>query len=267
MDSLYKKLLNGTTEETTTSGDIAYAPQMLAPPVTPAPMYPAKKKKKRKKANEALFEDIDEQVNNVQIEILTEFNKIISQSGLTIDKFVNKFGMKSNITANNVLSRYGYALDTMRLKEALPYELGENEMILDAISNKQSLSRFEYTNEYPYLYGGKLKAVMNGVTLTYDGYIESGYNEFEQITIDDSDVIKLIDDELVGIKISGNTIFPTNQRFDDNFYTELKDIILSHDDEEPEKEETDNTKPSGIRSRATRSRADRSRAKRGLSYG
>jgi len=246
-ESLYKKLLKGTVEaeETTTSGDIAFSPQMMSPPIKPASMYP--KKKKRKKMPESLQEDIDTQVIDVQREILSGFNKVIDNSGLTIDEFVKKFGMKNNITANNVLSRYGFALDTMRLKKALPSELGENEMILDAINNKQTLARFEYTNEYPYLYGGKLKAVMNGVTLIYDGYVESGYNDFEQITIEDDEVIKKIDDEMTNVKVTGNVVFPLNGNFDEKFYTELKDIVLSDSADEVPEKEIDSVRSRGVR--------------------
>jgi hypothetical protein len=229
---LYNKLKKEDTDETTTSDAIAFSPQMMSPPIKPAPMIQTKKK--RKKLGGVLMEDINNQVELVQKDILVEFNKIIADSDLTIDLFVQHFGIKNNITPNNVLARYGYNLDLARLKDALPEELGENEMILEALQNKQTLARFKYTNEFPYLYGAKIKSVLNGVTLIYDGYIESGYNRFEQITIQDDDVIEYAEDGLSNVKIDKNVIFPLNGRFDEQFYKELEDVVLSYDEEVPD---------------------------------
>lgn len=105
-------------------------------------------------------------------------------------------------------------------------DIGNIEMVLDAMKKHKPLRAFEPFVKYDYLVGSRIRSYVKGTEIVLEGFVDMLFQASEKITTDDKDLIDKLP-EYKTIKVVGKTIYPVGNRFVRGFFKTLKDLIKS----------------------------------------
>jgi hypothetical protein len=246
MDNLYNKM-----REETTSGDIAYTRGEVRTSVTPEEKDFLKDKSGRRnketlrgqmarlrKRRQEVKEDIDNKIPELKAQIIKDIQDAVKRSRISVNYFVSVFrgGRARDLTPGSVAVKFYKQSDSLSELEAkLPDDIGELELLSNAVKEQRPLAGYAPFDEYYHLFGATIAAVIVGAAVIYEGYKDLNFTESEKLTINDPAKADLISKSISSAKVSGKTIYPLGGVFTVEFYKELRDILLS--DNKPSKEE------------------------------
>jgi len=232
-DNIYSEARRAT-QETTTSGDIAFAPQMgfSAPSKADKDLLKDKRNKRRSlgvlsKRQQKLKEDFDERVPALKKKIVETLDRIIKESRLSAGAFVTVFPRHNkDITGNTALIKYqSMPQDEAKLQASLPDDVGELELIDAAVNEKRSLVGYDPFDEAKHVFGAKVVAQEHGVNMMYEGMIDKNFAQREYLYIGDFDIVERAEKEIGGVKSSHRVLYPVGGAFRPDFYRQLKELI------------------------------------------
>lgn len=201
-------------------------------------------KEEKRILREQLEKDISDlkgELSNVIDGIITEapIRKIIEHHSI----WYTMFGVKTYKTPNKVLIKSETKTKdlrklTRRLWDAYGDDKGYLELLIDAVENKQALGSYEVFKEHTFLYGTRIQSRYNGVTLVFEASVDLSFVEAETIYVDDTGVLDELEEDVGGIKVVKNLVFPVGPMFRPSVFMKLKSIIRGYE----EKEETEQDK-------------------------
>jgi hypothetical protein len=231
--------------EMTTSGDIAYTRGEVRTAVTPEEQDFLKDKSGKRnketlraqmarlrKRRQEVKEDIDQKIPELKAHIIDAIKDTVTHSRLSVNHFVAVFrgGRARDLTPGSVAVKFYKQADSMReLAAKLSDDVGELELLLNAIKEKRPLAGFVPFSDYYNLFGATLAATIVGTAVIYEGYEDLNFAENEKLTINDPAKADMIAKSIGSAKVSGKTIYPLGGVFTAEFYRELRDILLSDD--------------------------------------
>jgi len=105
-------------------------------------------------------------------------------------------------------------------------DIGTIEMIADYINNGKPLNTFEVFNDFDYLYGDIVESNYRSVRLAFESVVSMAFVPSERVSIFNAkDILDEIEENDDSVKVSGNSVYPKDKRFDVSFYKTLKSII------------------------------------------
>lgn len=111
------------------------------------------------------------------------------------------------------------------LLKAYENDIGNMEMLIEAFRDKTPLSAFDIFKQYDYIYGTRIRSNFLGTAMLFEATIDMTFVISETVFIDDQDIVDEAESDIKSIKVVGQVIYPRGDRFDNNFYRILYDII------------------------------------------
>jgi len=219
--------------EMTTSGDVAFAPQMgfRNPTSSELAALGLKKKKAMKEAED----EMNKKIPKLKVSIVKEVDNIIGKTKLSLNEFLTQFRDSKDMTSNRFVIRYMDVLDDIaKLEKSLPDDVGDLELILSALKGKRQLTAYDPFSGYDFLFGARIGVRINGVDLVYEGNMNFAFVETENLFLSDSDKAEEISDETDTFR-SDRLIFPKGGIFNKGFFKTVKDAILTDKEKEQKK--------------------------------
>jgi hypothetical protein len=106
-------------------------------------------------------------------------------------------------------------------------DLGNLELLLEALHSQKPLNVFKVFKDYPYLYGTRLYSRLDGIDLIYEGSVDMSYLVSESVAINDLDTIDQIEEDRKDVKVVKNLVYPTQGVFRNDFFGYLAEVIQS----------------------------------------
>lgn len=179
-------------------------------------------------------------------------DRYFESSDKTIKVWASVFGINRVITdSNKVAVTSGHkGRDIQKLYGRLLRAYGEDkgglEMLLEDIGSGRPLGAYTVLKKYDYLYGDRVVSIFQDVTLIFEAVIDTTRMTSESIYVSDADVLDELEDQLTSVKLVGNVIYPSGERFDVGFFSTFRSILEDTLEEmeveselESEKEEND----------------------------
>lgn len=219
--------------EATTSGDIAFARGEVR--TTPTEIERSLLKDKSRKMNKdtekrllRVKEAHDNKIPKLKIAIMRQIDGIIGNSPLGFERFHGEFGNLADIsgTMNSAIHFDNIPDDIEKLEKSLPEDVGELELILSSLKSKRNVQAYEPFSSYKDLFVARMKTVLAGITLVYEGGIPFSYNATENLFVGDVDKAVEIEEEFK-LRRLNQLLFPVGGVFDKSFFRNIKDIILT----------------------------------------
>lgn len=103
-------------------------------------------------------------------------------------------------------------------------DLGNLDLLLEAIYKQKPLNSFKVFSTYDFLYGTRIYSSYEGIEMIYEGTLDMSYMLSESIAINDEEVLDELQD-YGDVKIVRNIIYPTGDSFSYEFFGYLSEII------------------------------------------
>lgn len=182
------------------------------------------------------IEDLKDELANAVDSLIVEppIRKIIEHQGI----WYTLFKAKAYKTPDRVLIKGETKSKDIRnlierLWDAYGDDKGYLELLVEAIKEKQALGSYEVFKEYTFLYGTRMQSRFGGVNLVFETTIDLSFVETESVYVSDKDILDKLED-IKGIKIVRNVVFPVGPTFVPEFFSKLKEIIRDFEDTEYE---------------------------------
>ena len=124
---------------------------------------------------------------------------------------------------------------TKRIQNIYTDDIGQLEILSDALKEKRPLNAFEPFSEYDYLTGARIQSEENGIVMILELTVNNALVPTQSLYIESQDVL----DELKyykSIKVLKNIVFPVGEVFNVSIFQNLKDIISDMEDAEEQAE-------------------------------
>lgn len=111
-----------------------------------------------------------------------------------------------------------------QIRDIYQDRLGRLQLLIEAIKETQPLNAFEPFNSLSYIYGVRVQSVEEKVVLILTSTVSTSFEPSQELIIKDRGILEKLRG-YKNIKILNETVFPTNQLFDIQFFKDLSDLL------------------------------------------
>ncbi len=111
-----------------------------------------------------------------------------------------------------------------KLKRLYRGDLGNLELLVEACREQQPLNSFEVFKEHDYIYGSRAVSVYEGTPMTFEATLDTSYLMAQSIAVENEDVALEFDD-MSGVKVVRNVLFPLGGSFTNEVFRRLKEEL------------------------------------------
>ena len=238
MNHLFEQIKKRVDEE----GDGAVAPASTAHTTTSANIaflpcdFPSRKRKKKKvvKTSEASEKEAEKKgfAKKIEDAVYDLFVLgVVERTDEDLANWMQVMGGQNLSVIEETLMDFNDIEDdadnaiTMIVDEYID-DIGNMEMVIDALKKHKPLRAFEPFVTYDYLIGSRIRSYVKGTEVTFEAFVDMMFQPSEKITMNDKDILSKIP-EYRNIKVVGKTIYPVGDRFVPGFFKTLREIIES----------------------------------------
>lgn len=182
--------------------------------------------------NEATQEELntvyDELTKALTVELKDIF--IVENSLFLINSWKRIFGGQYISLENKPLITFSnYDGDVSNLVNRIKRDYGDNigdmEMVIEAIRNKTPLSSLDIFADYDYLVGTRISSIYNGIKMVFDIAVNMSFKPIQAIWIDDVEVIGEMNYYRKYVKPLHRTLLPVSGQFTPSVFEAIQDVI------------------------------------------
>jgi hypothetical protein len=192
-----------------------------------------------KKMDESILEALQTDMSNVRKELKPALINLYNTSDFKeLDKSVNlwrsRFGAVSYLTKSRDMrsSLVTYETKTRDIQKlygdvlrAYKDDKGYLDMVLEAIQERKPLNTFDVFDKKDFLYATRIKSNYNGVVMIFEATIDMTYAPAETVLVEDDEVLGVIEEQVLSVKVAGKVIYPNGSRFTPSMLKSIKDAI------------------------------------------
>jgi len=106
-------------------------------------------------------------------------------------------------------------------------EIGNMQLLVDAIENTTSLNMVPTLAQYEYIVGDILKSTYEGIELTLHTFVNLSFRVTQFIIVDDDELLNELGYYSRVVRIAGTVVYPIQGIFNNGFFGNIRDTIDS----------------------------------------